>query len=128
MSGSGAVGGRRYPTITPMAAARGCVCPRCGRGSLYDGYLTIVEACPECGLALARHDNGDGPAVFLIFILGFVVVPPIIWLSMNVEWPLWVHAILWSVVILGLTLGMLRPAKAYTIALQYKHHPDIFQA
>jgi uncharacterized protein (DUF983 family) len=115
---------RRAPS--PLAAARACVCPRCGRGRLFTGYLTVVEACEVCGLKLAANDSGDGPAVFLIFILGFVLTPPILWLSMRVEWPLWLHAVVWSVVVLGATVGLLRPAKAYTVALQYKHHPDSF--
>ena len=42
--------------------------------------------------------------------------------------PLWVHAILWTIVVLGLTLGALRPVKAYTIALQYKRRPDDFRS
>jgi uncharacterized protein (DUF983 family) len=111
---------------SPLAAARACVCPRCGRGRLFSGYLKVVETCGVCGLKLAANDSGDGPAVFLIFILGFVLTPPILWLSMRVEWPLWLHAVVWSVVVLGATVGLLRPAKAYTVALQYKHHPDSF--
>lgn len=75
-----------------------------------------------CGLELARNDSGDGPAVLLIFVLGFLVVPLALIVSMNVDWPLWLHTVLWGAVILGLTLGMLRPAKAYFIALQYRHN------
>ena len=59
--------------------------------------------------------------MFLTFILGFTVVPVALWVAMSVEWPLWLHTIVWSVVILGLTLGMLRPAKAYLMALQFRH-------
>ncbi|WP_372396848.1 DUF983 domain-containing protein [Azospirillum sp. HJ39] len=98
-----------------------CVCPRCGRGTLYTGYLTVAERCGSCGLDFSQVDSGDGPAVFLIFILGFLVVPVALWVSMNVDWPLWLHAIVWSIVVLGLTLGMLRPAKAYVVALQYRY-------
>lgn len=114
------------PSPPPLSAARSCACPRCGRGALFHGYLTVVERCEVCGLRLAAHDAGDGPAVFLIFILGFVTVPPILWISLRVDWPLWLHAVVWSVVVLGLTLGMLRPAKAYTVALHFKHHPETF--
>ena len=110
-----------YPTVSAIDAGMRCVCPRCGRGKLFKGYLSIVDRCSVCGLELARHDSGDGPAVFLIFILGFLVVPVALIVSLNVEWPLWLHALVWGVVILGLALGMLRPAKAYTTALQYKH-------
>ena len=101
-------------------ALRQC-CPRCGQGRLFDGYLTLVKRCEVCGLELARADSGDGPAVFLIFILGFLVVPVALWVAMRVEWPLWIHALVWTAVILGLTLGMLRPAKACVVGLQYRH-------
>lgn len=98
-----------------------CACPRCGKGKLFKGYLDVAERCGVCGLDLTKVDSGDGPAVFLIFILGFLVVPIALWVSMTVDWPLWLHAIVWSVVVIGLTLGMLRPAKACVIALQYRY-------
>lgn len=110
-----------HPNVSPLTAGLRCACPRCGKGRLFKGFLTVADHCAVCGLDLARHDSGDGPAVFLIFILGFLVVPVALIVSMNVEWPLWLHALVWSVVILGLALGMLRPAKACVVALQYKH-------
>jgi len=103
-----------------------CVCPRCGNGRLYAGFLQVAEHCDHCGLALARHDSGDGPAVFLVFILGAVVTPLALWVGLTWAWPLWLHAVVWSVVVLGLAVGMLRPAKAYFLALQYRHRPEDF--
>jgi len=110
-----------YPNVSPFTAGMRCACPRCGRGKLFKGFLSVNDVCSVCGLELCRQDSGDGPAVFLIFILGFLVVPVALWVSMSVEWPLWLHAIVWSIVILGLALGMLRPAKAYVVALQYRY-------
>lgn len=104
-----------------------CRCPSCGQGKIYrPGFLnfTLQEKCSECGLDLAKNDSADGPAVFLIFILGFLLVPLALVLDAAFQIPLWVHAILWTVVALGLTLGMLKPLKAYVIALQYKHRPE----
>jgi uncharacterized protein (DUF983 family) len=106
-----------YPKVSPVTAALKCCCPRCGKGKLFKGFLSVSDQCECCGLALARGDSGDGPAVFLTFILGFTVVPVALW----VDWPLWLHTIIWTAVILGLTLGMLRPAKAYLMALQFRH-------
>lgn len=85
--------------------------------------LTIRENCSVCGLELAENDNGDGPAVFLIFILGFLLVPMALIFEKIFSPPLWVHAVLWTVVTLGLTLGSLRPLKTWIIALQFKHRP-----
>lgn len=110
-----------HPNISPFTAGMRCACPRCGRGKLFKGYLDVAERCDVCGLDLSKVDSGDGPAVFLIFILGFLVVPVALWVSMTVDWPLWLHAIVWSIVVIGMTLGMLRPAKAIVVALQYRH-------
>lgn len=100
-----------------------CKCPRCGIGDLYASKwsFTVNEICTNCGFELAKNDSADGPAVFLIFILGFTVVPLALLFEHLFHPPLFVHVILWGIVLLGATLGMLRPAKAYIIALQYKH-------
>jgi len=104
-----------------IRAALGCRCPRCGTGRAFSGFLTTVERCSECGLKLGEMDSGDGPAVFLIFILGFLVVPVAIWASGVVALPEWLQSLFWGLVILGLTVGMLRPAKALVLALNYRH-------
>jgi uncharacterized protein (DUF983 family) len=98
-------------------------CPRCGIGDLYKPglSLTVRDLCDHCGLALAKNDSGDGPAVFLIFILGFSLVPAALLVEVLFAPPLWVHAVLWTVVALTVTIGALRPLKAYIIALQFKH-------
>jgi uncharacterized protein (DUF983 family) len=100
-------------------------CPRCGKGSLFGSRFSLAlrSVCGECGLNLAANDCGDGPAVFLIFILGFLLVPLALFFEWLVHPPLWLHAVLWGSVALGITLGALRPLKAYIIALQYKHRP-----
>ena len=104
-----------------IRAALFCRCPRCGRGRAFSGFLTTTETCEHCALALAKMDSGDGPAVFLIFILGFAVVPLAIWGSNVVDLPYWLQSVFWGAVILGLTVGMLRPAKALVLALNYRH-------
>ncbi|MEZ5667428.1 MAG: DUF983 domain-containing protein [Alphaproteobacteria bacterium] len=112
---------------TPLATAFSCTCPRCGRGRLFDGYLKIVERCDSCGLALAKNDSGDGPAVFLIFVLGALIVGLAIWTEVTFAPPYWVHVAIWPVVTLALTLALLRPLKAYVIALQYRHRRSDFE-
>lgn len=113
--------GSFHGRVSPFAAGLGCRCPRCGRGKLFQGYLTVRERCEVCGLDLRKADSGDGPAVFIIFILGFLVVPIALWVEAAFEPPMWVHMVIWPVVILGLALGLLRPMKATMIALQFRH-------
>lgn len=112
--------------ISPFVAGLRCRCPRCGEGRLFHGLLNVRERCDRCGLDLKAQDSGDGPAVFVILILGFVVVGLALWVELRFEPPFWVHALLWFPLILGGSLGMLRPLKATMIALQYRHRRDEF--
>jgi uncharacterized protein (DUF983 family) len=108
-----------------LVAVLRCRCPRCGKGSAFSGFLETPAACSVCGLELKAIDNGDGPAVFLIFLLGGLVVPTAIWFSGHIDLPLWAQSGLWGVVILGLTIGMLRPAKALVLALNYRARASV---
>lgn len=118
--------GGSYPSISPIRAGLACRCPRCGRGKLYAGFLTVAPRCAVCGLDLSAQDSGDGPAVFIILILGFIVVGLALWTEIAFEPPFWVHAVLWPPVILGGSLLMLRPFKGVLIALQYRHRSHTF--
>jgi uncharacterized protein (DUF983 family) len=110
--------------VSPYVAGLRCRCPRCGEGPLFDGLLTVRESCTVCSLDLRAHDAGDGPAVFVILILGALVVTLALIVEVKLEPPLWVHALIWPVVILAGAIGMLRPLKATLVALQF-HHRDL---
>ena len=112
---------RASPQRSAIATGLACKCPRCGRGRLYTGFLTVAERCTICGLDLKKADSGDGPAVFIIFILGILVVPAAFWVESRFEPPMWLHMTIWPPVILGGALGLLRPMKGVLIALQYRH-------
>ena len=64
---------------------------------------------------------GTGPAVFIIFILGMVVVPLALLLEARLAPPMWVHLVVWPPIILAGALALLRPFKGVMIALQYRH-------
>lgn len=100
-----------------------CACPKCGKGNVFPNRytLTVKDTCDSCGLKLSDHDSGDGPAVFLVFILGFLLTPLALALDVFVDIPLWAHAILWTIVSLAICLATMQPLKAYVIALTYKH-------
>ena len=67
---------RPNPLLSGLAGR----CPNCGDGDLFDGFLKVAARCEACGHDLARADSGDGPAVFVILIAGFLlfVVPPMV--------------------------------------------------
>ena len=117
--GSGA-----HPSV--WSAGLRCRCPNCGRGRLFSGFLTVVERCDSCGADLRAHDTGDGPAVFIILILGFVIVGAALYVEVAFSPPLWVHAALWPPLVLGGSLGLLRPFKGVMVALAFLHRRHTF--
>ena len=112
---------KSWPIIPPMQAGLRCRCPRCGRGALFRGLLTVNDRCSECGLDLSPHDSGDGPAVFVILILGAIIVPITFWVEFTFEPPVWLHLMVWPPVILVLAVLMLRPMKAILIAYHFQN-------
>jgi uncharacterized protein (DUF983 family) len=116
-------GARHFAPVSLTRAALACRCPRCGEGALFTGLLTVRPSCPTCGLDLSAQDAGDGPAVFVIFFLGLIVVGLAAIVEIKFSPPIWVHLVLWTPLILGGAILMLRPLKAGLIALQFRHNP-----
>ena len=106
-------------SVPPASAAFKRRCPRCGVGALFAGFLTLREACPHCKLSYGFADAGDGPAVFVMLIVGFIVCGSALWLEIKQAPPLWVHAVLWGPLILALAALLLPMLKALLVALQY---------
>jgi uncharacterized protein (DUF983 family) len=107
--------------VLPIARALLCRCPRCGEGKLFQGFLTPKPRCEKCGLDYSFADAGDGPAIFVMFFAGFVVVFAALAVEVAYQPPYWLHAALWGPLILIVTLGPLRSIKSLLIALQYHH-------
>lgn len=99
-------------------------CPGCHKGRLYDGYLTLAPRCDVCGLDYDFADSGDGPAVFVILITGFVIVGAALLVEVFYQPPYWLHAILWGTLALVLPLLLLRSFKGVLIALQFRHKAE----
>lgn len=115
---------RGDPRVSPYLAGLRCRCPRCGRGRLFTGFLTLAPRCESCGLDYGFADAGDGPAVFVILIAGFLVVGAAVIVEFVWRPPYWVHAFLWIPMILAVTLGLLRPFKGLLVALQFHHQAE----
>lgn len=115
----GGAAGEAAPSVV-MTALRSR-CPRCGEGPLFEGFLDTREACPACGLDYRFVDSGDGPAFFIMTIVGAVVVAAALVTEVMYQPPYWVHLVIWLPMILILSFGLLRPAKALMIALQFRN-------
>ena len=111
--GSGGRGASPY-----IAGARGR-CPNCGQGPLFAGFLKVAPRCASCGFDFTRVDSGDGPAVFVIFIAGFIAAFGILFTEIFVRPPIWVEFVVWLPVAAVLCLALLRPLKGLMIAAQF---------
>ncbi|HET7850772.1 MAG TPA: DUF983 domain-containing protein [Pseudolabrys sp.] len=105
----------------PIGKGLRCRCPRCGMGPLFSGFLTLRPSCKVCGLDYGFADAGDGPAIFVIFLSGFLVVFAALITEAMFQPPLWVHAVLWLPLIVIVTALPLRAMKGLLIALQFHH-------
>lgn len=103
----------------PYAAGAAGRCPNCGEGHLFEGFLKVAPTCEACGFDLKAADSGDGPAVFVILIGGFLVAFGAVFTQIAFNPPIWLQLIVWlplTVVVCG---GLLRPFKGLLIAAQF---------
>jgi uncharacterized protein (DUF983 family) len=107
-------------TRSPLAAAIAGDCPRCGQRTLFAGWVKFAPQCSSCGLDFDSFNVGDGPAAFLILIVGAIVVVAALVLDAMAEPPWWVHLV-WIPVTAALTIGGLRLAKAWLVGQEYRH-------
>ncbi|HEX8222675.1 MAG TPA: DUF983 domain-containing protein [Allosphingosinicella sp.] len=106
---------------SPIHVALRGLCPRCAARTLYRGLASFAPKCRACGLDFAGFNVGDGPAAFLILIIGALVTGLAVALELAAEPPFWVHAILWLPLTAVLVIGSLRLAKGLLLALEYRH-------
>lgn len=107
--------------LSPVATGLAGRCPRCGEGALFSGFLRPASSCESCGLDLSASDSGDGPAIFIIFIVGFIVVGLALVIEVSFHPSMIIHLALWIPLTIILSIALLRPFKGVMIALQYHH-------
>jgi uncharacterized protein (DUF983 family) len=87
---------------------------------LFGGWVRFARKCGACGLDYDSFNVGDGPAAFLILIVGAVVTVGALVLDAAAEPPWWVHLV-WIPIAAALTVVGLRFGKAWLLAQEYKH-------
>ncbi|MEN9708324.1 MAG: hypothetical protein RIQ68_732 [Pseudomonadota bacterium] len=113
-----------YPPQSPYDTGLKGLCPRCGQGHLFTGFINIAPKCDACDMPFDFADAGDGPAVFVILIAGFIVLGAALYVEINYEPPMWVHMAVFLPMVLVVVLGMLRPLKGLLVALQYRNKAE----
>ncbi len=107
--------------VNPVITGLRCRCPNCGEGPLFEGFLRVTERCKVCGYDLRAADSGDGPAVFIILVVGFIACFGILITEVTLQPPIWVLLVTWLPFGAALTLGLIRPFKGVMLAMQFHH-------
>jgi uncharacterized protein (DUF983 family) len=106
---------------SPILAGLAGRCPNCGKGPLFKGFIKVADRCKACGFDLKAADSGDGPAVFIVLIVGCIVVFGALFVDLAYNPPIWVLLAGTLASTVALCLLLLRPFKGVLVALQFHH-------
>ncbi|MBX7249653.1 MAG: DUF983 domain-containing protein [Caulobacteraceae bacterium] len=106
---------RPNPILSGLAGR----CPNCGQGALFAGFLAVAPTCQTCQFDLKAADPGDGPAVFVMLIGGFLVVFAALFVEVAYRPPIWIHLLVFLPLAGLVSLGLLRPVKGVLLAAQF---------
>jgi uncharacterized protein (DUF983 family) len=109
-----------YPDLSPVSTGVRGLCPRCGRGRLFAGYLKVADKCEACGLDYGFAETDDGAAWFVMLIAGAVAVGLALFVEVAWQPAYWIHALVAIPAAVGLPLALLRPIKGVLIAQQFR--------
>jgi uncharacterized protein (DUF983 family) len=110
-----------WPPLNTLSTGIRCRCPRCGKGPLLKGYLSLREACPACGLDYGFAEPADGPAFFVMSGMGVIGMIAFMTFEFTVHPPIWVHmAVTFPLIVLA-CIAVLRPFKGWMVAEQFVH-------
>ena len=94
-------------------------CPACGHGALFRTFMKVAHGCSTCGEAFHHHRADDFPAYLTIVLIGHLVVPLAMYVEIAFTPAYWIHGLIWTPLVLALSLGTLQPLKGLIVALQW---------
>jgi uncharacterized protein (DUF983 family) len=103
----------------PLRAGLRGLCPRCGAKTLFAGLAAFAPECRACGLDFSAYNVGDGPAAFLVLILGALITGLAITVDLEFSPPFWVHILLWVPITTIAVVFALRFAKGLLLAIEW---------
>jgi uncharacterized protein (DUF983 family) len=95
------------PLLTALRRGLARLCPNCGRGHLFDGYLRVRPVCDSCGSNNDRYPADDAPPYVTILLVGHIVVAPMLLLEVVRTWPLWLSLSIFPTLVVAVTLALL---------------------
>ena len=115
---------RKDRHVSPYLTGLFGLCPRCGRGKMFAGLISLVPCCEACGLDYSFADAGDGPAVFVILLAGFIVLGAALVGEIIYDPPMWLLLVIFLPLTVIVCIGLLRPTKGLLVALQHRHRAE----
>ena len=94
-------------------------CPRCGKGHLFNGYLSVADTCDTCRLDQTPQRADDGPAYLTIVIVGHLLVPLLVPAYKLWDLPPAMMATLFSALAITVSLYLLPRLKGALIGFQW---------
>jgi uncharacterized protein (DUF983 family) len=108
------------PTWTE-ALMRGAkrMCPRCGKGKMFAGYLTPRESCESCGLAFEPLRADDAPTYFTVFLVGHIAIAGVLFSEQLSHPALWILTAVWIPATLAMMFSFLPIIKGAVMGAIY---------
>jgi uncharacterized protein (DUF983 family) len=109
------------PKVNPFVAGLTGRCPACGEGKLFDGFTKVADRCETCSADLTPYGATEGPAVFIILIVGTLMGFGALITEVAFAPPVWAHLIIWLPLTCILCGLLMRPLKGVMVASQYRN-------
>ena len=115
-------------SLSPINTGLRGLCPECGEGALFDGFLKFSRRCEGCGADFDIEDAGDGPAIFVIFIAGFVIIPLALAFQLISGASTFITLLIWVPILSVFCQALMRPLRGIMFSLQWKMRAGEFRA
>lgn len=101
-------------------------CPRCRRGRLFRGLITMEDVCPACGLVYEREHGYFVGAMAISYGLAIVVLGALFFVfALGLRWPLESSLLAAGVVFLFTVPFVFRYARSLWVHLDRRMDPDL---
>ena len=108
-----------FPPLEPVPTGLKGRCPRCGQGQLFDGMLKFRPHCSNCGLDFSAIEVGDGAVVPVLMVVNAVALGAALAFENAFSPPVWLHILIWPLVILALCVWLTRLLKGVLLAMHF---------
>lgn len=103
-----------------LSAALSGLCPRCGAKSLFEGPARIAFKCGNCGLKLAELERGGRLAGVVTIVVAIVLILAALAIESAYRPPLWLQAVIWAPLTIGIVIAILRLFKTTLLYAAYE--------